>query len=112
MKPVTNICPACGRPRSPAPSSSTQQQRKRAARALAGHLAFALNIPDARNLVFILGRGDEPGNHEALEHWVLDRLGHIECWPLPADEVHALINDLERDLRMLLADLSPGSFHV
>ena len=112
MKPVTNICPACGRPRPPAPASRAQQQRKRATRALARHLAFALNIPDATNLILILGRGDESGNHAALEYWVSDKLGHIERWPLPADEVHALISELERDLRLLLADVSPGGFHV
>ncbi len=112
MKPTTNMCPICGRPKLPSPSPKARQQRKRAAQSLAQHLAFALNIPNARNLILILGRGDESGNHEALEHWVLNKIGKLDRWPLPADEVHTLISELERDLRLLLSDLNPGGFHV
>jgi len=81
--------------------------------ALASHLIFTLNIPARNNqLIFILGDGSEPDNHQAITHWVLTKISHIQQWPLPADEVHPLISELETELRDLLSDIQQGRFYV
>jgi len=106
------VCPSCGHRHPIKSNPRLNKQRMQAAKALANHLAFSLNIPDSTQLVFILGSGRETTNHAALEHWVLTKLAHLTQWPMPADEVHALITDLERELRDMLSDLEHGRFYV
>lgn len=106
------VCPSCGHRHPVKSNTKLNEQRKRAARALATHLAFSLNIPNDTHLVFILGSGSETTNHAALEHWVLTKLAHLTQWPMPAGEVHELITDLERELRGMLTDLENGRFYV
>ncbi|HKI62293.1 MAG TPA: hypothetical protein VKA31_08375 [Mariprofundaceae bacterium] len=112
QQPNTYTCPSCGHKKPGMPSARLIEQRRKAARALANHLVFALNIPQSKQLVFILGNGSENDNHEAAAHWVLGKIAHLNQWPLPADEVHELITELERELRETLSDLEHGRFYV
>ncbi len=112
MKANIYICPSCGHRHPVKSNPRLNEQRTRAAKALANHLTFSLNIPDSTQLVFILGSGSEMTNHAALEHWIMNKLAHLTQWPIPAEEVHELITDLERELRDTLSDLEHGRFYV
>ena len=108
----TETCPTCGHRNIIKSGNRIVEQRRKAASALANHLAFSLNIPRTRELVFILGKGTEGDNHAAVAHWVMEKIGYVNSWPLPADEVHTLISDLERELSSILSDLDHGRFYV
>lgn len=114
MKQIMHIhtCPTCGHKQPGNPTTQLIEQRNKAARALANHLVFALNIPNTNNLVFILGQGYEQNNREAIVSWVLSKIQNLSQWPLQADEVHTLISDLERELSGTLSDLEHGRFYV
>lgn len=104
MNDQSNICPYCGSARRFPPKAAPDFLRK-AARPLASHLALVHNIPADRSLVCLLGDGSETDNHEALRSWVIVQIGELERWPLPSDEVAALLDELERNLGRLLAGI-------
>jgi len=104
-------CPTCGHEQVK-PANHLIEQRRKAAIALASHLIFALNLQPGKELVFILGQGHEKDNRDAVANWVLNQISHITRWPLPSDEVHELITDLERNLSNTLTDLDHGVSYV
>jgi len=112
MKTNIYICPSCGHRHPIKNNPRLNEQRTRAAKALANHLTFSLNIPDGTQLVFILGSGRETTNRAALEHWIMNKLAHLTQWPIPAEEVHELITGLQRELSGILSDLEYGRFYV
>jgi len=114
MKPDIKIsnCPVCGAKRSIRLNDNQLEMRRKAARSLASHLAFTFQISPQKELVLILGNGNERNNHEAISNWVMDRISHIRQWPLPSGEVNELIAELEHDLERVLSDLKHGSHYV
>ena len=101
-------CPLCGSTRRPMMQKHPKDWRRQAARPLAAHLAFVHQIPHGRELVFILGSGTEADNHDALRHWVEEQIATIDRWPLPAEEVSDLIDELDRALGHVLAGIQTG----
>jgi len=105
-------CPLCGNAKRKHQTKSQSDIRRTAARSLASHLCFVFQIPPRKDLVLILGHGNEANNQQAIASWIQDRLCHIEQWPLPSGEVNDLIDCLERDLGNILSDLNHGAMHV
>ena len=50
----------------------------RTCRRLASAIQVALRIPDGDSLVFLIGRGHEASNLDALETWVKETLPQLE----------------------------------
>jgi len=105
-------CPTCGHEQISRPANHLIEQRRKAAMALASHLVFALNIQQGKELVFVLGQGHERDSRDAVANWVLNQISYITRWPLPSDEVHELITDLEQKLGDILADIDHGVSYV
>jgi len=102
-------CPHCGLSVVGGVGSDDEKQRNNAARMLAQHLAYTLQIRNEMNLVMLLGAtGREADNMAALTSWVASRLNHIGRWPMPSSDAVALIESLERELRDILQDISFG----
>ena len=97
-------CPLCGAVKSRSVEAPGVLARK-AARPLAAHLAFVHRIPQGRELVCILGAGNEHDNYDALNQWVLEQIGDLDRWPLSSEEVAILIEDLERSLGRVLSGI-------
>jgi len=110
MRNSTNqTCPHCGHSVTGGDGSNNEKQRLNAARMLAQHLAYTLQIRNGKNLVLLLGvTGREADNMEAITSWVASRLNHIGRWPMPGSDAVARIESLERDLRDILQDFSFG----
>jgi len=105
-------CPICGALRNISINTSQMKMRQKAAKALANHLSFTLQIPPRRELVNIIGHGSEHNNQEAIASWVMDRISNIHQWPLPSEDVSELITQLEQDLIVMLSDMRLGIPHV
>jgi len=106
---ATQTCPHCGHSVTGEKGVNDEKQRLNAARMLAQHLAYMLQIRNGKNLVLLLGiTGREADNMEAITSWVASRLNHIERWPMPGSDAVALIESLERELRDILQDISIG----
>jgi len=106
---VTQTCPHCGHSVIGGDGSNNEKQRLNAARMLARHLAYTLQICNGKNLVLLLGTtGREADNMEAITSWVASRLDHIEQWPMPGLDAVALIESLEHELKDVLQDTSFG----
>jgi len=106
---LLQTCPHCGRTVAGVERTKADKQRMSAARMLAQHLAYTLQIRNGKNLVLLLGvSGQESDNLEALANWVAAKLDHIDRWPMPSSEAIELIERLERELKDILQDISFG----
>lgn len=71
----------------------------RTCRRLASAIQVALRIPDGDALVFLIGRGHEASNLDALETWVIETLPQLEeeCGQAVLPYLmHRLENTMER----------------
>ncbi len=79
----------------------------RTARAIAFHLAWTMGISQGRELVILLGAGNERDNIEALTQWVIDQVDRLEIPPASSIDIAALADDLARKLERLLDSARP-----
>ena len=102
-------CPNCGSTMPRQNKQKSETARVKASRMIAQHLAFSLQIRQGNQLVLLLGcTGIETDNLDAIASWVLTKLQRYADWPIPTSEAVGLIEDVERELKSILQDISFG----
>jgi len=104
-------CPRCGTHLPPLVAVKTQQFQLNAAKMIARHLSFSLQIRPGNDLVLLLGTGSETNNLEAITSWVRIRVEGFSKWPIPGCEAMLFIDQLERELANILQDMMIGEYN-
>lgn len=104
------VCPGCGLQLIHPRQVDEDKLRRSAARMLAQHLVFSLNVRHGKELVMFLGNNaQETDNIGVITSWVLGKLDRINQWPMPSSEAVDLIERLEKELASVLHDLPFGA---
>jgi len=104
IEPNENICPTCGNQNLDTAIIENDTLKRKAACALANHLAYVLRIPNGKELILLLGSGIEHNNTQAIEYWVYGRIANINHWPLQESDSSNLICELEKELAETLSN--------